>query len=131
MIRVYISGALAGTKDIVAARSKYELLGASLRNSIIDVHIPHLTTDPVLHAQRTPEDVYRTDLEALSSCQVLVAFLDEPSLGVGAEIAIAISQGKLVIGLQPVDQKESRFITGLLESSSLGRVIRYDDKSKV
>jgi len=71
--------------------------------------------------------VFLKDVEALFSCDVIVAFLDEPSLGVGAEIALAIQQEKVVIGLFRRGSEVSRFIEGLLRVSRNCIVAEYDD----
>lgn len=85
MKKVYISGALTngGNKEL------YELLGAEFEKCGFTAYIPHQHTDPKKNADIKPEKVYQTDYRKIIESSLVVAYVGEPSLGVGQEIQIA------------------------------------------
>ena len=85
MKKVYISGALTngGNKEL------YELLGAEFEKCGFTAYIPHQHTDPNKNADIKPEKVYQTDYRKIIESSLVVAYVGEPSLGVGQEIQIA------------------------------------------
>ena len=119
---VYVSGALMGSRDLMTARQNYEFAAECIEDIGHRAYVPHLHTDPVLDPSKTPSQVFETDLRQLKQADLIVAFLDEPSLGVGAELALA-SEAKIpVLGLHRQGATVSRFVTGLLLSS--GNTVR-------
>jgi nucleoside 2-deoxyribosyltransferase len=124
-IKLYISGALIGSSDLFRARSKYEACASSLRDAGFCPYLPHQNTDPQLAVGTTAEDVFSTDVQALMSSDAVIAFLDEPSHGVGAEVAICIARKIPVIALAPTSVRVSRFILGMIERSAATLVVRY------
>ena len=80
MKQVYISGA---NKEI------YELLGAEFERCGFTAYIPNQHTDPKKNADIKPDKIYQTDYRKIIESSLLVAYVGEPSLGVGQEIQIA------------------------------------------
>jgi 2'-deoxynucleoside 5'-phosphate N-hydrolase len=115
-IKVYISGALKAAQDLESARTLYELTAACCESIGIQAHLPHKQTDPVHGAHVPPRDVFDRDVAALLSANVVVAHVGEPSLGVGAEIGLALAHGLRMILLWPQDTEISRFIRGMIEA---------------
>ncbi len=128
--RAYVSGALQGSTNLSAARHLYETLARGLQVRGHAAYVPHQSTDPVAASHHTPGYVFSKDLEALANSDAVIAFLGEPSLGVGAEVAIALERGIPVIGLVPRGRSTSRFLLGLLEASPHGCWAEYDDVSE-
>ena|ERR1022692_3930794 len=62
------------------------------------------------------DEVMAKDLSELGNANVIVAYLGEPSLGVGAELVIAMQQGKIILGVYESRKRISRFMRGLLSS---------------
>ncbi len=60
-------------------------------------------------------DVAERDLDNVTASDVIVAYVGEPSLGVGAEVAIALRAGKTVLVVAEADRRVSRFLLGLVE----------------
>ena len=114
-MRAYISGALMNVPDLSAARALYERLGTACVSVGCEAYVPHEYADP----QRDPDmpdlEVARRDLDAIAGADILVADVGEPSLGVGAEVVIALHAGKRVLALALEGRRVSRFILGLLE----------------
>jgi nucleoside 2-deoxyribosyltransferase len=120
-MRAYVSGALMNVPDLAAARALYERLGDACALAGCAAYVPHQHADPERDAGMPNLEVARRDLDAIAQADILVAELSEPSLGVGAEIVIALHAGKRVLALAAEGRKVSRFILGLLE--------RHDDRA--
>jgi nucleoside 2-deoxyribosyltransferase len=129
--RVYISGALISSADLAAARAKYEACAAALNSSGFMSYLPHMNTDPYFMSAATAEDVFTADIKALMSSDAVVAILDEPSHGVGAEIAICVTRKIPIIALAHSGVTISRFIQGLIEKSGASEIIYYNDFSDI
>lgn len=123
-MRVYISGALKGSRDLAAARELYERAAIAVSRAGHEPYIPHSSTDPERAAALAPEAVYDSDLKAIHRSDAVLAFLNEPSFGVGAEIAICTRESIPVLGLCAVRTEVSRFALGCLLAGN-GRMIRY------
>lgn len=130
-LRVYISGAFIGSCDWEAAARRYEQLGSMLKEAGFSVYLPHAHTDPILNAELAADVVFKRDREEMRRSDVLLALLDEPSHGVGAEISMALCNGMTVLGACPRNRRVSRFIRGLLETSSNGIYFEYEDLKEV
>jgi nucleoside 2-deoxyribosyltransferase len=130
-LRVYISGAFIGSQDWGAASERYELLSSMLKDAGFAVYLPHAHTDPILKADLSAEVVFTQDRRELQRSDMLLALLDEPSHGVGAEICMALCNGMTVLGACARYRKVSRFIQGMLKTSSNGVFFEYDDLREV
>lgn len=114
-MRAYISGALNNVPDLDKARALYEALGAACEAARCEAYVPHRHADPQRDPQMANHEVAEKDLVAIAASDVLVAHLGEPSLGVGAELVIALHAGKRILALAEEGQRVSRFALGLLE----------------
>jgi 2'-deoxynucleoside 5'-phosphate N-hydrolase len=86
--KIYVSGALthAGKKQ----RRIYEKIGEICRQFSDTVYIPHLKgTDPAVNKKVSPQDVWKQDHYQVASSDLAIAYVGEPSLGVGCELEIA------------------------------------------
>lgn len=123
-MKFYISGALQGSNNLNSAREVYELAGRSVQSAGANVYVPHMKTDPEGNAALDSQSVFQTDLDEIKESDGLIVFLNEPSLGVGAEIAIALSLGKTLLPLVEDGRAFSRFVDGLVKANSV-EVRRY------
>ncbi|MGV3695597.1 hypothetical protein, partial [Flavobacterium sp.] len=78
-------------------------------------YIPHLNTDPILCPNLEDEEVFQRDFDNLVSSQIMLTYIGEASLGVGAEIVFAVKNNIRIITLVEKDKKVSRFVLGLLK----------------
>jgi hypothetical protein len=127
---VYVSGALKGSRDLARARTLYEWAARVVAAAGYQAYLPHQHTDPEHAATMSPAQVFQRDLAALKSASGVVAFLGEPSLGVGAELALCAEAGIPLLGLHMPGDDVSRFAMGLLEASG-GRVICYGNADEL
>ena len=127
-VRAYISGALINAAKLDEARRLYERLADACRAAGCDAYVPHQHADPVRDPDLANVDVAERDLAQVRAADVLVAYVGEPSLGVGAEVAIALAGGKRVLLVAEADRKVSRFLLGLAELyPSQSAVLRYKE----
>lgn len=127
----YISGALLNASNLDESRRLYESFAAACGRAGCAAYVPHQHADPVRDAHLSNADVAARDLEAIAAADVLVAYIGEPSLGVGAEIAIALAAGTRVLALAPADRRVSRFVLGLLERAGDQAVVfRYGTEAE-
>ena len=91
----------------------YEELGETVKKFASDVYIPHLGgTDPVLNPGVTPLDVWIKDHREVASSDLVIAYVGEPSLGVGAELEIARVTASNIILWWFKGEKVSRMALG-------------------
>ena len=125
-VRAYVSGALINAARPDDARRLYERLAEACVSAGCAAYVPHQHADPVRDPHLPNAEVARRDLAEVRAADVLVAYVGEPSLGVGAEVAIALAEGKRVLLIAESDRKVSRFLLGLAELyPSQSDVFRY------
>jgi nucleoside 2-deoxyribosyltransferase len=123
----YISGALMNATALDRARALYEQFAGACVAAGWEAYVPHKHADPVHDANMSNVEVAERDIDQVSAADALVAYVGEPSLGVGAEVAIALRAGKRVLVLAESDKRVSRFLVGLAElHPSQAHVLRYD-----
>lgn len=64
-------------------------------------------------------DFFATDMNNVRRCDVMIAFVDEPSIGLGMEIHAAIDSGKPLLCLYREGNAISRLLLGAGESIGL------------
>lgn len=125
-MQAYISGALLNAAQLDKSRALYERFAEACREAGWAAYVPHQHADPVRDSHLSNVDVAERDLENVTAADVLVAYVGEPSLGVGAEVAIALRAGKRVLIVAEADRKVSRFLLGLAEMhAGQTAVLRY------
>jgi hypothetical protein len=120
--RVYVSGALTNVRE--EQRQKYEEVELLCEELHLLAYVPHRHTDPVLHYNVSPQEVYRTDYERVIDSNLVISFADPPSLGVGMELMIAAFHHIDVILIYPENVKVSRMARG---TPSIISEIQYAD----
>lgn len=113
-MRVYISGPLQGSTDLHTARHFYDQVADCVNRAGHEAYVPHHYTDPQHAGDLSAEVVFERDLDALRSCDAIVAHIGLPSTGVGAEIALAVADARPVLAIKRNGEKSSRFTEGLL-----------------
>jgi nucleoside 2-deoxyribosyltransferase len=126
-MKIYISGALLAASDLGVAKSLYESFGTTCRQAGHRPYVPHTKNDPARLDEAKPKSVYESDAKMLLKSDLVVAYLGEPSLGVGAEIAMAIHNKISIIALYEDIRTVSRFLIGLLEGYDQAIIYRYKD----
>lgn len=116
-MKIYLACTVRGDRGgVLAGRA----ICARLQHHGHEVLTTHLLADDVDAAESrlTADDVYRRDLEWLTSCDVLVAEASGSSYGVGFEVGYVLGRaqatGQRVVLLHDVARRDavSRLITG-------------------
>lgn len=126
--KVYFSGAIRGGRRLQPLYAQivtflgeqgYEVLGAQ----VADPDVLSKEWRPGIRAS----DIYARDLRWLATCDVVVAEVSVPSLGVGVELAEAQHLGKPVICLCEQDVALSAMVSG----NEYFRHIRYRNPAEL
>ncbi len=115
----YIAGPLTdvGPDRRAKLRVFYESLGAVCAEFGIEPYLPHKHSDPGLHPHLTPQRVDQLDRLAVSQSSVVVAYVGEPSLGVGIEIEMANHASKPVVIMAEQTKLASRRVTRMVRGN--------------
>ncbi len=140
--KVYFSGAIRGGRRLQPLYAQivrflgeqgYEVLGAHVADPdvLTKEWRAHVADPDVLTKEWRPgiraSDIYARDLRWLAACDVVVAEVSVPSLGVGVELAEAQHLGKPVICLCEQDVALSAMVGG----NEYFRHIRYRDPAEL
>ncbi len=121
---VYFSGAIRGGRQM---QPTYAALVEFLQRAGCQVLTAHVAAPDVLEREQaaggSPEDIFRRDMHWLAACDLVVAEVSVPSLGVGVEIATAQHLGKPVLCLCRQDVSLSAMVAG----NPYLRLVRYRD----
>jgi nucleoside 2-deoxyribosyltransferase len=109
-VRIYVAGALFSE----AERAWLDGLAARLRGEGFECFVPHEQFAEV--TKLTSSEVYRVDSEAVRSADVLLAWLDGPSIDDGTACEIG-----MFAELVERDEKRHRGIVGLVTDARLER----------
>lgn len=120
-----------GSRDLNKSRELYVNLGHFCEQSGVEPYIPHLNTDPNLYPNVSEIDVFEKDFDQLISSQIMVCYIGEPSLGVGAEIVFAVKHKLRIITVIEKNNKASRFVLGLLMKYNNHTTIQYSDVNEL
>ena len=127
-MKIYISGPLKVLSNREKFHRFYEFLASVCREYGHEPYMPHQKSDPVFHKDLPYKQVFQMDIDNLLNSKKILAVIDEPSTGVGAEIGIALEKGINVIAVYHHQSEPSRFILGLLERSPHATIIQYNDE---
>lgn len=112
-MKIYFAGSIRGGRD------DQELYGQIIRElgtygSVLTEHVADKTLTHLGEVSITSEYIYNRDMSWLRECDVVVAEVTTPSLGVGYEIGQAEAMGKAILCLyrQVEGKKLSAMIAG-------------------
>ncbi len=112
-MRVFFAGALTNLKDYKKTEAFYLRLADAVKDCGHDYFWAFLNgTDPNIERTHTPQYVYDTDTGSLKTSDLMVAYIGEPSTGVGVEIEYANTHNIPVVILYEKDNWTSRMARG-------------------
>lgn len=114
-----------GAKDLNRARELYELFAAACEQVNWAPYLPHRNTDPNFASDISASAVALRDTQELKRCDAIIIYMGEPSLGVGAELVLAMQQGKPILAIYEKSKLVSRFAIGLLEHYPKAHIFQY------
>ncbi len=110
-MKIYFSGSISGGRDNAAI---YQHLVAYLQSLGHDVLSAHVADPDVLERETDapPRFVFERDVNWVKACDVMIAEVSTPSLGVGYEYGLAVQLGKPVLCVYRSGLRMSKMITG-------------------
>ncbi|MFX0013786.1 MAG: nucleoside 2-deoxyribosyltransferase [Promethearchaeota archaeon] len=110
-MKIYLSGAIRGGREL---QVNYEAINDYLQSNGHDVLTHHVASPKVMNIENSMSDseIYSQDISWLEECDLLIAEVSIPSLGVGYEISYALCLNKPVLGLYEEDRVISAMISG-------------------
>jgi nucleoside 2-deoxyribosyltransferase len=94
-MRVYLAAPIRGDRSHV---SSVRFLADTIERMGWELLTPQVI-DPSLEGLRSDGEIFRDDMSLIHGCDLLVAEVSSPSIGVGYELAIGIALGKRVLAL--------------------------------
>lgn len=110
-MKIYFSGSISGGREHEAI---YQHLVARLQtqgHTVLSAHV----ADPVAierEKDASPREVFERDVAWVEACDVMIAEVSTPSLGVGYEYGLAVQLGKPVLCVYRSGLRLSKMITG-------------------
>lgn len=115
-----------GARNLDRVKHLYNEVASICRENGLQPYLPHKNTDPIANHNISDEEVFKKDLHELESSSLVISYIGEPSLGVGAELAICITNNIPVITITESGSKVSRFLKGMLQTSGTAQFIEFE-----
>lgn len=116
-----------GARDLEQVKVLYNFIATVCLKNGYAPYLPHLHTDPVKNQEATDMEVFSKDYAEMVSSSVVLSYIGEPSLGVGAELSICVNRNIPVVSFFQRQSSVSRFLKGMLQSAGNTRQIEFDD----
>ncbi len=111
--KIYISGALTILSEKRDLKKAYEEIAGLCSAFCSNIYVPHLGgTDPTSDPDVAPSTVWKKDHREVASSDLIIAYVGQPSLGVGAELEIARMAASNIILWWFKGEKVSRMARG-------------------
>lgn len=127
--KVYISGALMAAKNLDRVKRLYNEIALVCSDNGLQPYLPHNNTDPIKNNNVSDKEVFKKDFQELVKSSLVISYIGEPSLGVGAELSICISHQIPVITVTESKRKVSRFLKGMMQTSGNIQAIEFDSNN--
>lgn len=123
--RVYFSGSIRGGRSL---QPLYAAIVSFLQRRGYEILTAHEADPEVLTTEKgaglSAAEVYRRDLRWLQECDLVIAEVSIPSLGVGVELTLAQQLGKPVICLC----QQEVALSAMVDGNEVLHIIRYRDR---
>ena len=127
-MKIYFAGSIRAGRGDVGLYSKI----VSYLKNYGKVLTSHVADESIgLEGEDNMEDrnIYKRDYKWLLECDVMIAEVSIPSLGVGYEIAVAVEKGKKVLCLY--SKRHSKKLSGMIAGCPHLKVIEYKDFEEI
>ena len=110
-MKIYFSGSISGGREHAAV---YQHLVEHLQTLGHEVLSAHVADPDVLEREKdtAPRLVFERDVAWVHECDVMIAEVSKPSLGVGYEYGLAVQLGKPVLCVYRSGLRLSKMVTG-------------------
>jgi hypothetical protein len=120
-MKVYLSVPMIANRALSRAR----LMARAIADSGNELTSPWVLGH--IEGSESPVNVFHRDRIGSETCDVLVADVTEPSIGVGMEIMAAYKAGKRIV----IVSKEGSVTSRMLQHMDRGETLAYVDESEV
>ncbi len=127
-MKVFFAGSIRGGRRLIPV---YKLIIRILKSTgciVISEHVANEGLDRI-EKDLTEEEIFKTDIQWIDECDVLIAEITTPSIGVGYEVCHALNKKKPVLCLFQKDAKASAMILG--NTSRLMTVRPYENEKQL
>lgn len=121
-MKVYLAVPLVANR----ALGRAELMAKAIRDSGMQVSSPWVL-GPLEKAPTSVLNVFQRDMKGAEECDILVADVSDPSIGVGMEIMAAYKAGRRVI----LVMKRGRITSRMLLHMDHKEVVEYDREDEI
>lgn len=127
-MKIYFSGSIAGGRKYLDI---YKKIVAYLKERGHDVLTEHIIVDHIfdLEKQWSPKEIFERDIQWLNDCDLVIAEVSNPSLGVGYEICYALEHRIPTLGIYQPEIFVSRMIIG--NTSPHLTLFEYQDEQRL
>jgi len=127
-MKVYFSGSIAGGRKYLDI---YKKIVAYLKKIGHQVLTDHIVIDNIFEFENKlkPEEIFQRDINWLNECDVVIAEISNPSLGVGYEICYALERKIPTLCIYQTGIFISRMIVG--NTSSCLKLFEYPDEESL
>ncbi len=125
-MKIYFSGSIAGGRKHLEI---YKKIVAYLKNEGHQVLTEHIIVDNIFdfENQWSPQEIFERDIRFLNQCDMVIAEVSNPSLGVGYEICYALEHQIPTLCLYQPGIFVSRMIVG--NTSSDLALFEYENEA--
>ncbi len=121
-MKVYLAVPLVANRS----RARAELMARAIRAGGHVVTSPWVLEAPA-EAGSSPVDVFERDMKGAESCDVLVADVSAPSIGVGMEIMAAYKAGRRIV----VVARKGGVLSTMLRHMEGKETLEYDEEEEI
>jgi hypothetical protein len=113
---------------MIANRSlgRAELIAKAIQDAGHQVTSPWVL-GPIEHSKPTVVDVFQRDKKGAEECDILVADVSEPSIGVGMEIMAAYKMGRRII----LVSKKGRVMSRMLQHMDKKETVEFEEDEEL
>lgn len=113
-------------KNLESVKMLYSYIAEICNENGLNSYLPHNNTDPIRDHDISDAEVYHKDYLEMVNSSLVISYIGEPSHGVGAELSICVLQNIPIITINKTNQKVSRFLKGMLKTSTKVHFVEYE-----
>lgn len=125
MKKIYFAGSIKGGRE--KQEEYFELI--KYLSNFGEVLTEHIWKEDISNKANPEKYVYERDTQWIDSCDIIVAEVSVPSLGVGYELGYGESKNKKVICLY--DENSEKELSWMISGNSKNQIIRYKTLEEV
>lgn len=130
-MKIYFAGSIKGGRE--KQQEYFELIKyINQYGKVLTEHVGNVDVDvksDILYSNKKDEHVYIRDTKWIDECDIVIAEVSIPSLGVGYELGYAESKGKKIICLY--DNNALKSLSFMISGNCKNKIISYNNLEEV